>query len=54
MAPLAVGICLEFYLVSRLVLHHHAVAFWLEVALFAIFLALWFVLPRLNQGDDTG
>jgi hypothetical protein len=47
MWPLAVGVCLDFYLVSRVILHS-AVALTLAGALFAIFLGLWFLLPRIR------
>jgi len=54
MPPLAVAICLDFYLVARLVLHDALVA-WLAAGLFAVFVALWFVLPiigRRHAGRD--
>jgi len=57
MPPLAVAICLDFYLVARLVLHDALVA-WLAAGLFAVFVALWFALPivgrRRAQRDDHG
>ena len=48
MPPLAIGICLDFYLVSRLVLDAAWVA-WLAAGLFAVFVALWFVLPIIGR-----
>jgi hypothetical protein len=45
MPPLAIAISLDFYLVARLVLGDGAVA-WLACALFAVFAALWLVLPQ--------
>jgi hypothetical protein len=48
MWPLAVGVCLDFYLVSRVILHS-AVAPVLAGGLFAIFLGLWFLLPRIRD-----
>jgi len=57
MPPLAVAICLDFYLVARLVLKDALVA-WLAAGLFAVFVALWFVLPivgrRHAERDDRG
>jgi hypothetical protein len=47
MTPLAVGICLEFYLVAHAVVPSPAIA-WISGALFAIYLLLWFVLPRVK------
>ena len=48
MPPLAVGICLDFYLVARLVLGTGWVA-WLAAGLFLVFVALWFALPLLGR-----
>ena len=47
MLPLAVGICVEFYLVAHIVLTGILVPL-LAVALFAVFVACWFVLPRMR------
>jgi hypothetical protein len=47
MLPLALGICLDFYLIARLIVGGRWV--WLfPVILFAIFGMLWFVLPRAH------
>ena len=46
MIPLAIGICLDFYLVARVVLGG-AIVPWLATALFAVFVALWFIAPRV-------
>ena len=45
MFPLAIGICLEFYLIAQAILHStlSAVA---AAALFAVFVIFWIVLPR--------
>jgi uncharacterized BrkB/YihY/UPF0761 family membrane protein len=48
MLPLAVAICLDFYIIARLILHQ---SFWSGVlagALFLFFMVLWFVLPRMK------
>jgi len=55
--PLAVAICLDFYLVGR-VLVGPGPMLWLTSFLFATFLLLWFVLPRVGRlrrarGDST-
>jgi hypothetical protein len=47
MLPLALGICLDFYLIARVIIGHSWVSL-LAVALFAIFIALWFVFPRAH------
>jgi hypothetical protein len=46
MAPLALGLCLDFYLVARVITGATHVA-WFAGALLAVFAGLWFVLPRL-------
>ena len=45
MAPLALGLCLDFYLVARVITGSVEVV-WLAVLLLALFLALWWWLPR--------
>jgi hypothetical protein len=45
MAPLAVSISLDFYLVARIITRERLVSL-LGAAMFALFLLLWFVLPR--------
>jgi hypothetical protein len=52
MAPLAFGICLDFYLIARVIIGTQLVAL-LAVGLFAIFIALWFVLPRAGTLQKT-
>ena len=46
--PLAVAICLEFYLVGRILVGAGPML-WLASLLFAVFLLLWFVLPRIAR-----
>ena len=48
MPPLAAGICLDFYLIARVILGSRLVLF-PTVALVAVFLVLWFVLPRAQR-----
>jgi len=48
MLPLAVGLCLDFYLVGYLILR----SAWMAIpagGLFASFVGLWFVLPRSRR-----
>ena len=45
MAPLAVSISLDFYLVARVITRERLVSL-LGAAMFAFFLVLWFLLPR--------
>jgi len=48
MLPLALGICIDFYLVARLILGGGALVPILAVGLFAVFGVLWFLLPRVR------
>jgi hypothetical protein len=45
MIPLALALCIDFYLVARVILNNFVVPI-LAVTLFIIFITLWFVLPR--------
>ena len=45
MFPLAVGICVDFYLIARVIPGGPPSA-WHASGLFAVFMTLWFVLPR--------
>ncbi len=53
MWPLMLGVCIDFYLVGR-VLIGGALAPWFTAALFAIFVLLWFVLPRVATRQQSG
>jgi hypothetical protein len=46
MLPLALGVCLDFYLIARVILES-AWSGALAVALLAVFVGLWFALPRI-------
>lgn len=52
MAPLALGICLEFYLIARVIIGTRLVAL-AAVGLLAVFILLWFVLPRAQALQKT-
>jgi hypothetical protein len=47
MYPLAVGICVDVYLIGQIILAN-IFALLLAAALFAVFVTLWFVLPRMR------
>jgi hypothetical protein len=51
MAPLALAICLDFYLVGWIVLHS-VLAACMATGLLALFVFLWFILPRMRSRDD--
>lgn len=46
MVPLAVGICLDVYVVARVIVGSHWVAGIVAVFLFGVFIAFWLLLPR--------
>jgi|GEM_PF-2934674 len=46
MASLALSICLDLYLVSRLILQDSLVSLLITLGLLALFIFLWIVLPR--------
>ena len=47
MFPLALGICLDFYLIASIIVGRWASV--LASGLFAIYVVLWFVLPRMRR-----
>ncbi|HLO15007.1 MAG TPA: DUF6328 family protein [Anaerolineales bacterium] len=46
MPPLALSICLDLYLISRLILNNVLVSLLITSLLFILFIILWFVLPH--------
>ena len=48
MFPLMVGICLDFYLIARLILNNQLLSLVLSLGLSLMFSTLWFLLPRLK------
>lgn len=48
MCPLALGICLDFYLVARLILGGGALVPILATGLLVVFVVLWFLMPRVR------
>lgn len=48
MLPLAVGICIDFYLIARIILDGF-IATILTAALFIVFIFFWFALPRTES-----
>jgi hypothetical protein len=50
MAPLALAICVDFYLVAWIVLHN-AVAACLAAVFLALFVFLWFLFPRMPRRE---
>lgn len=49
MVPLLIAICLDFYLVARLIVHNRPLSFCLALLMSIIFVIPWFVLPRSNR-----
>ena len=46
MAPLAVGICLDVYVVARVIVASRGIAGIVAASLLGVFIAFWLVLPR--------
>ena len=46
MAPLAVGICLDVYVVARVIVASRGIAGIVAVSLLGVFIVFWLVLPR--------
>lgn len=46
MIPLSISICLDFYLVSRLILKNEPVSLLIASVSFALFIIEWIVIPR--------
>jgi len=49
MSPLMLGICLDFYLIARIILHRTWLSVLISLALLGIFCFLWFLLPRRSK-----
>jgi len=49
MAPLAVSICLEIYLVARVIVGTRGAASTIAAFLLGVFIVLWLLLPRLSR-----
>ena len=49
MAPLAVGLCLDIYLVARVIAGTRGIAATIAVSLLGVFILLWLLLPRLTR-----
>ena len=53
MFPLALGVCLDVYIVASIITRHEVLAVVIAVAMVAVFAALWLLLPsreRRRQG----
>ena len=48
MVPLVLAICLDFYLIARLILHNAVLSAAFTILLCALFVIPWFILPRLK------
>jgi cytochrome bd-type quinol oxidase subunit 2 len=52
MAPLAIGICLDVYLVARIIADSRGVAGIVAISLLAVFVVFWLLLPRAVRRDN--
>lgn len=46
--PLAISICLEIYLISRIILHSVSLSLVIALGLFGLFGLMWFAFPRID------
>jgi hypothetical protein len=49
MAPLAIGICLDIYVVARVIIGERRLATAVALPLLGVFVAFWLLLPRLAR-----
>ena len=49
MAPLALGLCLDIYLVARVIVGTRGVAATVAASLLGVFIVLWLLLPRVSR-----
>lgn len=54
MAPLMVGLCLEVYILANLILDDRHTSAAIAGVLLLLFAALWFVLPNVLRGAESG
>jgi sorbitol-specific phosphotransferase system component IIC len=52
MLPLLIGLCIDIYLIARII-GGSLLASLLAVVVGGIFIALWFILPRMNNKQGT-
>jgi hypothetical protein len=50
MAPLAIGICLDVYLIARVIVGSGRIASMVAAPLLGVFIVFWFLLPRAVRG----
>jgi len=48
MLPLALSLCMEFYLISQIILGDELLSLLISIGLFALFIILWLVVPRMQ------
>ena len=53
MVPLAVGICLDVYLVARVIVGSGGVAGAVATSLFGVFIGFWLLLPRAVRRSES-
>jgi len=54
MAPLALGLCLDIYLVARVIVGTRGVAATVAASLLGVFIVLWVLLPRVSRSRSIG
>ena len=54
MAPLLLGIVLDIYLVSQIILENRAASITIAAAVFMMLVSVWFILPRIKAKQHNG
>ncbi len=54
MAPLLLGIVLDIYLVSQIILENRAASITIAAAVFMMLVSVWFILPRIKAKQRNG
>lgn len=54
LVPLVIALCIDFYLVARVILDHKTTAGLLTGLLTTVFVFLWFILPRYKRYERKG
>ena len=53
MIPLMFGICLDFFIIARLILNSRRLSLLLSLFLLSVFSTLWFLYPRMNAPEKA-
>ena len=54
MIPMMMGLCIEVYLLGRVILRTEVITLVISVSLLTVFIALWFVFPLIMRHWHVG